>query len=181
VKANKTLSNLKKASAALAIIMKLLARFFSQLSSRFVGWLTVSQRPQCSLEDLPQEAEEARNRENEHLARIQEDNERRNRENERLARIQEDNERRNRENERLARIQEDNERRNRENERLARIQEDDERRNRENECLNREAASRLILERAKTLNQVDAARAAWGNELQRSQHNRGLDGPSIER
>ena len=109
MKANKTLSNLKKASAALAIIMKLLARFFSQLSSRFVGWLTVSQLPQCALEDLPQEAEEARNRENERLARIQEDNERRNRENERL---------------------------------------------------NREAASRLILERAKTLNQVDAARAA---------------------
>jgi hypothetical protein len=63
VKANKTLSNLKKASAALAIIMKLLASFFSQLSSRFVGWLTVSQLPQCALEDLPQEAEEARNRE----------------------------------------------------------------------------------------------------------------------
>ena len=58
---------------------------------------------------------------------------------------------------------------------------DEEDRIRGYERLNRDAAARLIRERAKILNQADAARVAWENELQRRQYNRGLDGPSIER
>src|SRR5271157_2523157 len=46
VKANKTLNNLKKASSALATVLKLLARFFTQLGFRFDGWTIVSQRRQ---------------------------------------------------------------------------------------------------------------------------------------
>jgi hypothetical protein len=47
--------------------------------------------------------------------------------------------------------------------------------------LNRDAVARPTRERAKILNQADAARVAWENELRRRQYDRGLDGPSIER
>jgi hypothetical protein len=167
VKANKTLNKLKWASAALATVLKLLARFFTQLGSWFAGWPTVSQRPQCGFEHLAQkedgnrEAQETRIWEDEQ-ALIRERDERREREAQ---------ETRNREDEQ-ALIRERDERR----ERGAQ-----ETRNREDERLNHEFAARLIRERAKTLNRADAARVAWENELQRSQHNRGLDGPSIER
>jgi hypothetical protein len=166
VKANKTLSSLKKALSAIGIGLKLFARFFTQLGSRPFGWPAVGERPQRNSGRLVQEADEApeageaRIREDKRQARIWEDERRdrevqeaRTQENERQARIRED-ERRDRE------VQEA---RTREDERQARIRED-ERRNRE---------------KAKAFSQADAARLAWEDQLHRRQLDRGHDGPRI--
>ena len=85
MKENKPLSILKKASAALARGLKLLAIFFTSLSSRLAGWTTVGQRG-----DLVQQAREAQE------ARIKEEDARRAREADE-ARIKEEDARRARE------------------------------------------------------------------------------------
>jgi hypothetical protein len=158
VKANKTSNNRKTASAALAFALRLLARFFMQLSSRF--WTIVSQRSQCDPEQLAQEEDEAREAQE---ARIRWDEE------DRIRQVEEDRIRRDEE-DRIRQVKEDRIRWD-EEDRIRQVEED---RIRWDERLYREAAAHLITyERAKTLNYT-----AW---VALEERNRGLDGPSIER
>jgi hypothetical protein len=219
-KQNHTLDDLKKALAALATGLKLLGRFFAQLSSGFAGWPSASQRPQCGPEQSAQEEEEAREvretriREDQQArfrdeqarfwedeqARFREDQRARFREDQRArfwedqqARFWEDQQARFRDEQarfwedQRARFREDEQARFWEDQRArfrdeqARFWEDQQVRIREDERRDREAAARLIRERAKTLNQANGARVTWEDELQRRQYDRGLDGPSIER